>query len=182
MIHRNRQNGFTLAELLVSVAVASIVLTVAAPSWESLTLNNRQVTSVNELVGLFHFARTEAVTRNRQVTLCPSADGANCAATPWQSGAIVFIDSDNDRAVGPGETILRVSSALDAVDISTANFAQVLVFRSNGRISTGVVGVNSGQFTLCDRRGAEHARVIVMEISGRPHASGKQADGSDPTC
>jgi len=182
MIHRNRQHGFTLAELLVSIAVASIVLTVAAPSYEGLTLNNRQVSSVNELVALFHFARTEAVTRNRQITLCPSADGANCAATPWQSGAIVFVDSDNDRIVDPGETILRVSSALNGVDVATVNFDQVLVYRSNGRITTGVVGVNSGQFTLCDRRGAEHARVIVMEISGRPHASGKQADGSDPTC
>ena len=182
MMYRNHQRGFTLAELLVSIAVASIVLTVAAPSFEGMTLNNRQVGAVNQLVGMFHVARSEAVTRNRQITLCPSADGANCTVTPWQSGAIVFVDSDNDGTVGAGDTILRIAPAFDAIDVTTVNFTQRLVYLSNGRITTGVVGVNSGQFTLCDRRGAARARVIIMEISGRPHASGKQADGSDPSC
>lgn len=182
MMYRNHQRGFTLAELLVSIAVASIVLTVAAPSFEGMTLNNRQVGAVNQLVGMFHVARSEAVTRNRQITLCPSADGANCTATPWQSGAIVFVDIDNDGTVGAGDTILRIAPAFDAIDVTTVDFNQGFVYRSNGRIATAVVGVNSGQFTLCDRRGATRARVIIMEISGRPHASGKQADGSDPSC
>jgi type IV fimbrial biogenesis protein FimT len=87
MMYRNHQRGFTLAELLVSIAVASIVLTIAAPNFEGMALNNRQVGAVNELVGLFHVARSEAVTRNRQITLCPSSDGASCTATPWQSGS-----------------------------------------------------------------------------------------------
>jgi type IV fimbrial biogenesis protein FimT len=59
--------GFTLLELMVTVAVLAILLTVGVPSFRDLIQNNRVTTQTNELVTALNFARAEAVKRGRSV-------------------------------------------------------------------------------------------------------------------
>lgn len=84
--------GFTLVELMVTVAVAGVLLAIAVPSFTDLMRNNRSLAAANELVSALNAARAEAVKRGTRVSLCPSANGTSCSGTAWQTGWIVFVD------------------------------------------------------------------------------------------
>lgn len=177
-----RQSGFTLGELLTTVAVLGIGLSLAVPSFEAAMRNNQRATAVNQLVSTMHIARSEAVTRNMQVTICASSDGANCDGADWNAGWIFFTDADRDRAVDADDNLLGTGPAQAALDIDSAEFASYFAYRPNGRVMVDTPADNSGQFTFCDARGSEFARVVVVRTSGQPRLSEHQADGSEPVC
>lgn len=174
--------GFTLAELLISMAVGAILLSVGVPSYTSFVQNSRQVTAANELLASMHLARDLAITRNVRVTLCPSSNGLACEAAGWDAGWIVFPDPDDSRTVGADETIERAVIGVPAPSLTSGEFADFVVYRPNGRAMADTVADNSGEFTICDRRGAAHARVVAIDFSGRPQVSRHLLDGSVPVC
>lgn len=176
------QGGFTLAELLVSLAVGALLLSLGVPSYSQFTQNSQQVTSANELLSSLHSARDLAVTRNARVTVCPSSNGVNCGGAKWHSGWIVFVDPNGNRVVDADETVSIAGDPFDSVEVSTEDFPQFLLYRPNGRVMVGNVRENMGEFTLCDRRGAAHARVVQVDISGRPQVAKSSADGTAPVC
>lgn len=77
----NFNTGFTLIELIVTLAVAAIILTIGVPSFQEALQNNRRTTQVNEIIGAFNIARSEAIKRGMKVTMCKSADSATCDTT-----------------------------------------------------------------------------------------------------
>ncbi len=81
-MHKNcsRQRGFTLGELMVTLAVAGIAVSIAVPGFNNMMNNNRRIEAVNEFLSTMHVARSEAITRNVRVTVCPSASGDDCEA------------------------------------------------------------------------------------------------------
>jgi type IV fimbrial biogenesis protein FimT len=177
-----KQNGFTLLELMVSLAVGAIVLTVAVPNYSSFVRNSRQTATANELLGALVLARDLAVTRNTRVTVCSSNDGAACGAGKWAEGWIAFLDEDADGAVDGGEDIERVVKDVGALSFASDEFPDFVVYRPTGRAMTADITQNTGAFTLCDERGAAHARVVLIDMSGRPRVSDTLADGSTPSC
>src|ERR1700759_4977585 len=101
--------GFTLIEMLMTIAVAAILMGIAIPSFRYITNANRIASELNGLLGDLQFARSEAIKEGRTVTVCQSGDGATCTnSTSWQGGWIVFSDPTNLGVVDTGETILRV--------------------------------------------------------------------------
>ncbi len=181
-MNMKHNQGFTLAELMVTLAVFSVLVTVGVPSFNQTLLNNRQVSSLNILVGSMQLARSEAIVRNRRVTLCGSGDGQTCGNT-WSNGWIVFVDASGDGQVNGGEVIIRSVNDVSRLGISSDGIATSLRYRPNGRMMTdNNIHSNTGQFTVCDIRGAEHARTIVVDSSGRPRASKYNIDGSAPAC
>ncbi|MEH8018705.1 GspH/FimT family pseudopilin [Rheinheimera muenzenbergensis] len=81
------ETGFTLVELMVTVAVLSVVLTVAVPSFAALVQGNRLTGQVNQIVAALNLAKAEAVKLNRAVLFCHSSDATTCsepANTGWQ--------------------------------------------------------------------------------------------------
>ena len=177
-----RQKGFTLIELIFAMGISVLLIALTASSMQAFLLNNRQVSSINEFVASIQYARSEAVTRNNRITVCASVDGINCAAATWEGGWLIFNDLDDDRVVDAGENILRAVGQIDSTQIRSGEFGNFFVYRPNGRVMTNDVNVNAGQFTFCDRRGPEKARVLIIDISGRPRGSDKQANGNDPVC
>ncbi|MCG5513293.1 GspH/FimT family pseudopilin [Ectothiorhodospira shaposhnikovii] len=87
----NRANGFTLVELMVTLAVAAILATVAVPGFTQMIQSNRVTTQTNELVSAFALARSEAIKRGGQVSVTATGNnfatgwcvhlGANCTGT-----------------------------------------------------------------------------------------------------
>lgn len=96
-----RCNGFTLIELMVTLAVLAIVITVAIPGFNDLIRNNRTDALSEEFVSALNFARLEAVKRTGRVSLCASDDGEDCNNADWTKGWIVFVDYANAENAAP---------------------------------------------------------------------------------
>ena len=176
------RKGFTLIELMLAIALVAILLTTAVPALDDLTNNSRQTGAINDFVSAMHLARNTAITRNSRVTMCPSAGGANCELTGWNNGWIVFGDTNTNGNVDAGETIVTAAAGVAGLTIQSGEFPQFLMYRPNGRAMTVAVTGNSGEFSVCDNRGAEKGKVILVDLSGRPRLSKYRADGSPPNC
>jgi type IV fimbrial biogenesis protein FimT len=170
-MNRHIQKGFTLIELFIALSVAAILLTLAMPSFSTLTMNKRITTQTNDFIVSLALARAEALKRVRRVTVCPSANGSSCAGSAdWEQGWIVFANLDDDATVDSGEVILQAHSALDGGNTlrGSANVASYISFLSSG--SARLIGgaFQSGTLVLCDERGAgDHARAINLSVTGR---------------
>ena len=90
---KRTSRGFTLIELMIGLTILAVVLALAVPSFRQFTQNNAVVAAHNDLVTSIQLARSEALRRNRPVSICASVDGEDCATdTDWDSGWIAFID------------------------------------------------------------------------------------------
>ena len=76
----------------------------------------------------------------------------------------------------------QVIAAIFRGGIQSGEFPAALMFRPNGRAMTNALTGNSGEFAVCDFRGVQHAKVILVEISGRPRMSETRANGTAPNC
>ncbi|MDR0201633.1 MAG: GspH/FimT family pseudopilin [Delftia acidovorans] len=101
---RHRHSGFTLMELMVTLAIAAILAGLAAPSISEFIVKNRMNGVASEFSGGILRARNEAVSRNTCVTLCMSSTAANAAPActvagkNWQVGWIAFLNTTCDAS------------------------------------------------------------------------------------
>ena len=128
--------GFTLLELLITMAVATILLTIAIPSFQYVTNSNRIAGEINGLLGDLEFARSEAIKEGQYVSVCASADGQSCSnSQAWQSGWIVFVNPGNNPAVTPGVPVLpllRLQAGFSSTDTFVSNGISVITFNRDG--------------------------------------------------
>ena len=109
-----RGAGFTLVELMITLAVMVILISIATPGFIGVAQNNRAATQANELLSALHIARSEAATRGVPVSVCASANTTSCAgASDWAQGWIVFTDAvAPSGSVDAGDAVLRTSPGL----------------------------------------------------------------------
>lgn len=179
--HVQSFNGFTLIELIITLAVASILLAMAVPSFQETVKSNRMAANVNEFIGALNLARSEAIKRGAPVSVCWSGDGANCGAggANWTNGWIVFFDSDGDGVVDNAnqDTVLRVYPELgNNLTLDGNNtFTNRITYRSKGFAPNGTL-------VMCDDRGyGDDARAIVIARTGRAQSM-KATDASSDAC
>lgn len=161
------QRGFTLIELMVTVAIIAVLAMVAAPSFNDAILSNKLASFSNSFVASTQLARSEAIKRNATVRVCRSANGTSCATDgTWQQGWIVFHDADNDGSVDAGETVIQVQAALSA-DYHFTGDSYSLVFQPIGGGST------SASLTLCRATpsAGRQERTIGVGSTGRTSVS-----------
>jgi len=168
-MHTTTRNprGFTLVELLMTLAVLAILTACAAPAFGNLISSTGARASRSNLIAALNTARIFAASKTAQVVVCPSADGQYCGhTTEWQHGWLIFIDANRDNARDDGEDLLAVGEKQpDGVAIlSTAGRTHV-DYRPDGS-ATG----SNVTFTVCDRRGASDATALVINNAGRVRA------------
>lgn len=109
--HGRRQRGFTLIELMVTLAVFAALLTIVLPSYTDMTLGSKLRSHANDLVAGAVLARSEAIKRNSVVRMCVSSNGTSCASGGWEQGWLVFHDADDDGTRDSDETVLLKQKA-----------------------------------------------------------------------
>lgn len=149
--------GFTLVELMITLTIVALLLTLGVPSFRDFVMNNRLTTSTNEFVGALNLARSEAIKRSEWVTICSSNDQATCTASSWDSGWIIKVTSNDE--------LLRVFSALPgSVTLTDTGALTSFQYAPSGFIEGG--GANT--FNFCDDRAGETGRQIQITGTGRP--------------
>jgi type IV fimbrial biogenesis protein FimT len=177
---KKTQNGFTLYELLITVMIVGIVLTIGVPNMLQFNQNGRMTSTANDLHSAFHLARSESGRAKTNITICASANAmtaaANCGGT-WDQGFIVFVDTDGDiNRSGATETVLRAHGAIaEGVSLTVADNATYFSYSSTG-LGRPNVGGNPAvsQVVMCDERGnvtaaggRSAARLFVATPLGR---------------
>lgn len=179
--------GFTLVELMITILVLAILLTIGVPSFQTMIQNNRLTSQVNEFISSLLYARSEAVRRNVNVIVCATTDGSSCggAGTNWETGWITFADIDDDGVIDTGDCTGTNDCVLNVNTGVGGNTLRGYPAGDIGRsIAYGPTGTSSesGTFILCDSRGASHAKGVVVSATGRPRTSPTKADGSALSC
>ncbi len=157
---KTKTHGFTLIELMATLAVAAIVLSMGVPNMRSLLRNNQLTAATNTFVSSLNVARSEAIKQGRNATLCVSQDQATCSGTDWRLGWLAWVDSDSDGVLdAPGE-IIRMAEPLPVS--MTVNSAQ-----SNFQVDAqGAVSSPNVTLTVCDNRSGETGRQLRIMATG----------------
>lgn len=119
MLSRNKlprtskyQSGFSLIELLVVISVASILLTVAIPSFQTFSQSSNVDSIHTKLYNSLVFARSEAINRNKIIKVCRRRNDSNQCALPansdWSDGWLVYID---EAAQNASDVVISGTSA-----------------------------------------------------------------------
>lgn len=167
--------GFTLIELMVTLGVSALVLSLGVPSFQGLVRDNRMTTQYNQFVTVLNIARSEAIKRGVNVTVCKRNDaGTDCNnSTNWENGWIAFTDPDNDGSVDTNETVIRVQESLSGKSTFRASPTRHRITYNNQGFAIGY----NDTFRLCDDRGAYHAKGIVIDNGRIRRATDSDGDG-----
>ncbi|HEY6126248.1 MAG TPA: GspH/FimT family pseudopilin [Steroidobacteraceae bacterium] len=161
---RSSRAGFTIVELMVTISLAAILLAVAIPSFRQMIASNRLTTQINDFVSAVNFARSEAITRNLNVSFCrvddPEDDECSTDDGVWRNWIVL----------GSNGTVMRRGEVTDAsgISVSSTLTSDQIVFGANGLSTTGGLLVSDSQITVCsDMATGTNIRQITLGAGSR---------------
>lgn len=164
-----RQRGFTLVELVVTLAVAAVLVTLAMPDFSETLRQWRRDSATRALTTSFLLARSEAIKSSRRIMVCPSSTGTGCTAgTEWRNGWIVFVDDGTtNQAFDAGERILQVNSAQGGIaSLISSGGVTFLQFLPNGIMAAGATsGATTGATTFTITPSGATAATLVNKVA-----------------
>lgn len=164
-----KNTGVTLVELLVVLAVASILLAIAVPGYAYLAGTSRLAAVTNDFVTALHLARSEAIKRGMRVTVCktrnPQAAAPACdAGAAWEQGWLVFVDGGTRGALDSNDILLRTQGRVTGVIFTPPqNYSRYVSYLPSGN-TQGSGNLANGTLSLC---ATGSRRDIVINNAGR---------------
>lgn len=147
--------GFTLVELMISVAVLTILLVLTIPSFKDMLMNNRITAQTDALTNSLNYARNIALSQNVSVVTCPfNAAGSTACGGSWQNGWIVATQPTT------GGPVLMKANTLGANDPTLSSTVTSVTFDSRG------IATTQANFKSCDNRGGAFAQSVEVLPTG----------------
>ena len=148
------EQGMTMVELMITLGVLAILLSLAAPAFMTFINTNRVTGATNDLIASLNLARTEAIKRNGAVLVRSKNDSDN-----WAGGHRVGVDLNGDGDVvdtvsGVAELLRDIDGPPDTVTMkSTSSALSTLSYNANGEVATATVfTIDSTKSGVCDRK------------------------------
>ena len=135
---RNKTWGLTLIELLITVVVLAILLTLVVPNIRDTIARNRIAGTANDIITAINLARNEAVSRSTTVSVCPTGNSDfSCSSGGWNGGWIVWQDTNGNLSIDSGEERIRSSTEGHEAQASisaSGNLGDGIVFGADGTV------------------------------------------------
>jgi prepilin-type N-terminal cleavage/methylation domain-containing protein len=166
--HSFTSGGFTLVELLITIAIAATLMAIAIPNFNSFLVSTRVDNEISQLQRLLLSARNTAINAEQTVTICP-LNASNICDNNWDNAVSVFIDIDGDKVYEPAndERLISVKAAIASND--KLQYGQnSIIYTPTGSISGGV---SATPFKYCPKDYADKSRGITVSASGRSYVT-----------
>ncbi|MGH8250112.1 MAG: GspH/FimT family pseudopilin [Steroidobacteraceae bacterium] len=161
--------GHTLPELLVTFGIVAVIAVAAVPTFANLLLDSRRTAMVTTAMHAINLARQLAAVRGETMLLCGTADQLACSGhANWSTGLLILDEGDRLRRSIPLATATRAP--------------QMRANRVALNFEGGSGFASPATLTICDRRGADAARAIIISRSGRPRVSARDASDRPLAC
>lgn len=158
-----QRRGYTLLELVVTMVIVVVLTLIAAPTFDQWHARQRMNAAIHAMHQDLLAARSRAITLGAHVVACPGTPSTGCRDdSDWNGGWLVFHDMDADREKDPAEAVLRMTPAMDRINIMSASSRRSLRFYPNGTAPG-----SNGSIWFCGARGPDHAQRLVLSNVGR---------------
>lgn len=182
---KGKCSGFTFLELIITVAIAAILMAIAIPSFQALISSTRVYSQTRELFNTLVMTRSRAITSGYSTILCPTTDGEQCGNdNKWSHRLIIFEDRNANKKRDPeSEPLIHITDAAEQLNIySGSSFASTGARSKVAFYPMGHAYGSTITITVCDKRGAADPQLILLSNFGRPRISSSRSDGTKPQC
>lgn len=156
-----KYHGFTIVELMITLVVAAILLTMAVPDMNRLLLKSRLDAKANELRAALNFARSEAIKRGETVQLCSSVNGTACGnTTQWKNGWLIT------AATQIKSSLYEYGGFKITVSVAGADVTGI-TYNSSGRLTATAPVI----VTVCDNNPVKGFQIDIA-LTGRASING----------
>ena len=180
MVNKKWSGAFTLLEVLITISLAAIFLSLALPSFSQLLKRQKADSTIQQLATTIRYARSEAIRLGKIITICFRNERNECQADGHKDW-IVFIDEDGRGVWQPGKRILRKTKITDYIQWSSFPATASLQLHP-----TGLTNYQHGTLLYCPKdKNSLYARALFINKTARlrfsspAKASNHHLDGSN---
>ncbi|HGG59382.1 MAG TPA: general secretion pathway protein GspH [Gammaproteobacteria bacterium] len=177
---RPKETGFTLFELITTLAIIFTAIPMAVSAGQAMLTNNRLTSTANRVFSDLYYARSEAILRNARITVRKTGEH-------WENGWIIFEDDNHNAVLDSHEKLLQKRGPLPGNITLRGNrpVRQYISYIGAGFSRRTSGALQAGTLMLCDASASnqpEHARAIILSSSGRPRISHEHRDLRSRRC
>ena len=167
----NKNFGFTLVETVITIAIISIVLAFSIPHFHEQMAQKESSGLQSSILFAIHTAKNNAASYKSHVVICSSLDGKSCTKAQWNSGFIVFLDTNNSRQADSNERILhyeKTNYKYGTLEWRAALTSPVISFDPEYGLPIGY----NGSFIYCSNYAIPSKKIILSKMG---HARTEQS-------
>ena len=164
-----QQNGFSLVQLIMVLAMIAILTSVAAPNFYRFYAQHKATAGINDLLSQLRYARAQALGNGRHVSICAIGANNQCGSD-WSKGLLLFYDDNADGKMASSADLIRAFPRNDKKASLTLNAGLKANYINYTPKGTSTRKYSQGNLVYCTRVGqTEFGRSIIYSASGRAY-------------